>query len=185
MTQPVPERPGRYQRSTGGLVGAMLVTLLVVGLAATMCTVKHNDVGVKPEPVDYLAAVSALQEGGRRPVYPRSLPSGWIATSVHLGEDQASGWSLGALTGEGHFAGLVQSPEPVPDLVAKYVDKDAAEGQPVQLPGEVGPTWRTFTDQGGDTAYVTEVGQDSVMVYGSAPSAQLRELVASLTTDPV
>ena len=68
------------------------------------------------------------------------------------------------------------------DLVEEYVDEDAAEGEPIDLPGSLVTTWRTFGDTGGDRAYAAEVDGTTVLVYGSAPDADLQAVVATLST---
>ena len=35
-------------------------------------------------------------------------------------------------------------------------------------------TWTTWTDEGGDTGYAAEVGDETVLVYGSAPAEDLK-----------
>jgi hypothetical protein len=42
-----------------------------------------------------------------------------------------------------------------------------------------------FEDDGGDLAYAAEVGDEVVMVYGSAAEEDLRLVLDRLTTDPV
>ena len=54
---------------------------------------------------------------------------------------------------------------------------------PVQISGSVAPEWQTFSDPGGDHAFAAELGEETVLVYGSAPEDELRALVASLTTE--
>ena len=42
-----------------------------------------------------------------------------------------------------------------------------------------------FEDEGGDLAYAAELGDDVVMVYGSAGEEDLRVVLERLTTEPV
>src|SRR4051794_21622377 len=74
---------GRYQRSTGGLVGAVVVTVVaVVGIWALNAL--KNDHPSTPVPsVDYAAMVRAGRADHRLLVMaPPSLPKGWKATSA-------------------------------------------------------------------------------------------------------
>ena len=48
--------------------------------------------------------------------------------------------------------------------------------------GSVARHWGGYADPGGDLAYAAEVGDHSVLVYGSAPGDDLRAIVESLTT---
>ena len=51
------EQPGRYQRSTSGMVGALLVTLLAILAFVAFRACNRTDLEVKPDHVDYLAQV--------------------------------------------------------------------------------------------------------------------------------
>jgi hypothetical protein len=183
--RPAPgQRPARYPRTANGLVGSMIVTLLVIGAFVTVRALGRDDLEVKPEPVDYRSTVATVQESGRTVVYPADLPEGWIATSVHVvpGDDPAFG--VGLLTADGEFAGVRQEDAPLDDLLATYVDDEATEGKPLRVTGSVARTWRSFSDSGGDRAYAATLGDDEVLVYGSASAADLRRLLGTLTTEP-
>lgn len=183
--QPPTERPGRYQRSTSGLVGAMIVTVVAVLAFIGYRALNRDDLQITPERVDYLATVSTLQADGKRPIYPVALPDSWIATSVDVKPARTLDWGVGLLTADDEFVGIRQSAGSLDDLVETYVDEDADEGDQVTLSGALTDTWRTFTDAGGDRAYAAVVGDDQVLVFGSAPDAQLRAVVESLTQEPV
>ncbi|MFC4783315.1 DUF4245 domain-containing protein [Nocardioides sp. MAHUQ-72] len=177
--------PGRYQRSTNGLVGALLVTLLAIGAFVAFRAINRDTPEIKPTAVDYLSAVQGAQQGGFDVVYPPSLPDGWIADSVHLTPGERPSWGIGMLTDEGRFVGVRQEDSSLDDMLAEYVDEETDEGDPVTLSGTVGREWRTFSDAGGDHAYATEVGRQWVLVYGSAPTDDLRLVAEDLTTAPV
>jgi hypothetical protein len=169
--QPPPapgQRPARYPRTANGLIGSLLVTLLFVGAFVAFRALNRDNLEVKPEPVDYLARVSGIQQSGLDVVYPAGLPAGWIATSATFipGDDPAFG--VGMLTD---------------DLLTTYVDEETAEGEELSVPGSVARTWRSFTDAGGDRAYAATLGDDEVLVYGSASEADLRQVIESLTTE--
>jgi len=173
---------GRYQRSTNGLIGALLVTLLAIGVFVAFRAVNRDNPEMRPTSVDYLAAVQGAQQGGFDVVYPPSLPSGWIANSVHFTPGDRPAWGIGMLTDAGHFAGVRQEDASLDDLLHTYVDEDPTEGEKTQIDSELGSTWRSFSDSGGDHAYATELGDDVVLVYGSASPEDLRTLAGELTT---
>ncbi|HET7070318.1 MAG TPA: DUF4245 family protein, partial [Nocardioides sp.] len=75
-------QPGRYQRSPSGMVGALIVTLLVILAFVGFRALNRSDLDVKPEHVDYLAQVRYAQQAGSEVVYPARLPRGWYATNV-------------------------------------------------------------------------------------------------------
>ena len=176
------QRPARYPRTTNGLVGSLIVTLLAIGAFVALRALGRDELEVKPEPVDYRSTVTSLQEGGSTVVYPADLPRGWMATSVDVvaGDDPAFG--VGMLTADGEFAGVRQEDAPLDDLLATYVDDKPTEGAELTVTGSVARTWRSFTDSGGDRAYAATLGDDEVLVYGSASAADLRRLLGLLTT---
>ena len=186
MTAPVPERPGRYQRSTTGLLAALLVTVLAVVGFVGFRALNRDDLEVRPDKVDYLSTVKALQQDGSRPVYPATLPDGWLPTSVDVVPGSASlSWGVGILTDRDLFVGVRQSSRSLPDLLETYVDERAEEGDPVTIDSQVATTWQSFSDAGGDHALAAQVGEQWVLVFGSASEKDLQAVVESLTTDPL
>ncbi len=137
------------------------------------------------EPVDYLAVVSAAQDGGIDLVYPSSLPDGWIATDVRLDRAEGLTWSLPMLTAACKYVGLQVEDAKLADLITTYVDDDAMQGSEASIDSGVATTWSTWSDSGGDHAFAAEVGDSYVLVYGYAPVADLETVVRSLTTAPV
>jgi len=176
-------RPGRYQRSTGGLVGSMIVLVVFLLAFVAFRALTRDNPDVHPTRVDYLGAVQGLQTTGFDPAYPRTLPKGWLPDSVQVQPGRRGSWSVGMLTASGTFAGVHQEDADLTDLLHTYVDQNPAEGKPVTIPSAVGDRWRTFSDSGGDHAYATERGHQWILVYGSASTDDLRWLAAHLTTD--
>jgi hypothetical protein len=179
---------GRYQRSATGLIGAMVVTLVAIGAYLVFRAVTRDELEVEREPVDYLASVPYAQEEGFAVAYPPTLPDGWRATTADLETGAVPDWGLGILTDNDKFLGVGQNERAAGDLVEDYVDEDATEGDRVSLDSQVAPSWRSFTDDGGDYALVAELtgrseGQ-TLIVFGSAGEEQVRDLAASLTTAP-
>ena len=110
-TTPPPTKPSRHQRSMAGMIGAMLITLLVILGFVALRGFTRDQVETEVPPVDYL---------------------------------------------------------------------DAVEGDEVTLDSGVADTWTVWTDEGGDTGYAAEVGDETVLVYGSAPAEDLEEVIALL-----
>lgn len=197
--QPLPEQPapeqaapersgqqGRYTRSTGGMVGALMVTLLVIGAFVAFRAFDRSNLDVKPERVDYLSQVRIAQQsspdGAGDVVYPARLPAGWYATNVTFSPDGTrTGIDLSMLTPD-DYVGYVASPESVADLLTTYVDPHPTAGAPVEVDGSIAPRWDTWTDGGGDTALSAQHGGQSLLVFGTTSPAQLEQLAASLTT---
>lgn len=185
-------KPGRYQRSAGGMVGAMLLLLLVIGAFVAFRALTRDDVAVEPDHVDYLAIVRTYQESGVEVVYPTSLPKDWQATGAEVTPGKQLDWSLRTLTPEGEFAGVRESTRELDALITTYVDEHAERGDDVTIDSAVAGTWQQWSDAGGDTAYAARLspGLDPsrpswVLVFGSATPEQLRELAGRLTQDPV
>jgi hypothetical protein len=175
-------RPGRYTRSTSGLVGAILVlVVLVLGIVLVRGAFRETPT-FEPDPIDYRALVSTVQREGLTPAYPTALPEGWFVKDARFTPGDRPALDLAITTDEGRFAGLHQEDRAVGDLVDELVGSDATQGDDVRLPGTVAPVWQTFSDPGGDHAFAAELGDQTVLVYGSADEADLRGLAESLTT---
>jgi hypothetical protein len=172
---------GRYARTTNGLIASLVVTVLAVCAFVALRAFNSDDLEVKPETVDYLEAVDAAQGAGLSVVYPPSLPQGWQATSIDFVPGNHLAWGVGMLTDDGKFAGVRQENASVEDLLGTYVDENPTEGDPVDTPGAIAPTWQTWSDSGGDHAFSADVHGDTVLVYGSADVAALRDLLERLT----
>ncbi len=185
MTESQEPKPGgaRYSRTSGGLIGAMIVTVLAVlafvGFRAL--TTDHDPTPVQT--VDYVAVAKASRSDGKLKILvPEPLPSGWKATSATYTRGASPAWHLGMLTTSGRYVGVEEAAASVQDLATEHVDPDAKPGKDVTIGGE---TWQTFTDAGGDYA-VARSGTacdddvDSVLVVGTAPEKQIRELAGSL-----
>ncbi|HET6563662.1 MAG TPA: DUF4245 domain-containing protein [Marmoricola sp.] len=172
------ERPGRYQRSVSGMVGAMIVLVLVVGLFVAFRAINRNEPEHHVDAVDYSRPAEFAREQARFPILaPTELPEGWRATSVRFtnGRDQA--WHVGFLTGADQYVGLEQADETAENLVEQHVDEEATEGDPVTIDGE---EWQSWTDEGGDTALVKETDEVTTLVVGTAPQETLVEFVHTL-----
>lgn len=182
-------RPGRYQRSAAGLVSSLVVTVVVIGGLLYFLGAFRHDFEAKPEAIDYLDTVEAAQQAGLTPVYPASLPEGWIATGVDIKPGDEPVFMLRMLTDDSRFVAVRREDASVTALLSAWVDEevDVAEGYTVPdgVRRPVARTWKGYTDEGGDTAYAAELGEDTLLVFGSAPAAELQVVIDSLVTDPV
>lgn len=189
--QAPPGRPSRYNRSFGGLLAAMVVTVLFVAAYVGFRALTRDQPEVTPESVHYLSCVSDLQAAGTTVVYPIQLPAGWIDSSVDFSRGDPPSWQLGILTDRGEFVGVVQEKDQVSDLLSTYVDKSPVAGQDAAPPNGLGVTgWQTWSDTGGDHAYSTVLSSgplagETLLVYGSAPVQDQEALIDLLTLGPV
>lgn len=162
----------------------IVLVLVVIGIVLFRGAFRETP-EYEPEPIDYLALVESIQVGGLSPVYPEQLPDGWIVKEATFEPGDRPVFELAMTTDEDRFAGLRQEDDDASDLVRTYVGDDAVEGDPVTLDSDVATEWQTYADPGGDTAFAAEVGDETVLVWGSAPAEALQDLVETLTTQPV
>ncbi len=190
MSEP-PERPSRYDRSFGGLVAALIATVLFVAAYVGFRAFIREQPDVEPESVHYLSCVSDLQRADAMVAYPTALPAGWLDTSVAFERGTSPSWRIGMLTDRGEFVGLVQQKKDAEDLVRTYIDKAPVPGDDAAPENGLGVTgWQTWSDRGGDHGF--SAGLDSgplagqtLLVYGSAPVEDQEALIGLLTVDPV
>ena len=180
------ERPGRYPRTSSGLLAATVVTVVaVVGLVGLMALLR-DEPEVRPDEVDYLEVVGLAQDADLEPVYPSELPDGWISTRAEVTPDDRPDLDLSLLTDDEEFVGVVWTDEDLGDLLAERVDEDDVEdADPLTVSGSVASDWEGYADAGGDHAYGAEVGDRTVLVYGTASEADLAAVVSSLTAAPL
>lgn len=172
-----------HQRSFAGMIGAMLVTVVVGGGWYLLARGDQDPHPVEAQPWAFWVD-SGRSDGKLAILAPDALPKGWRATSASYDSGTDPHWHLGLLTATGKFVGLEESPSSTEDLVSEYVDENATRGKDVTIDGVA---WQTYTDSGGDYAVVRTVkapggGQERVLVFGSAPDAQIRSFAGSLST---
>jgi hypothetical protein len=166
-------------------VGALLVTLLVIGAFVAFRALNRDELEVGPEAVDYREQAALAQEAGLDVVYPRDLPKGWQATNVEVVPGERPVWAVSLLTDAKRYVGIRQEDDQLDDLLSTYVDENVEVRPDVRVEGSVAPQWQVFEDDGGDLAYAAELGDEVVMIYGSAGEEDLRLVLERLTTEPV
>ncbi|KAA1421329.1 DUF4245 domain-containing protein [Nocardioides humilatus] len=176
-------RPGKYQRSAGGLLAALVITVVAIGALLWFMGLFRDDVDNRPDRVDYLETVSEAQDAKLSPIYPAELPKGWIATGFDVVPGDNPTFEIRLLTDSDKFIGIRQEAEDVSTLIRQYVDEDASATDIYSARGSVAEAWQGYEDDGGDSAYASEVDGETVLVYGSASAADLREVIDSLTTE--
>ncbi len=185
------EKAGRYQRSFAGMLGALLVLILGIGVFVVLRDVTRVDPPDPVRPVDYVQPARFAQEEAPYEVLtPRALPEGWTATSVRFqpaAEDRS--WHVGVLTEDQRYIGIEQAERTPEAMVADFVDEEAQEGGEVDIDGR---TWRVWTDPGrdpgadpgtapaGDLALVREDDDATTLVVGTVSQDELGEFVATL-----
>lgn len=178
---------GRYNRSFNGLVGAMLViVVLVVGLVVLRNVVfGGQDQERRPVAVDYLSSLQGLQQNGFDPVYPETLPEGWIVTEVGAELSEEPSYRINLFTPEDDFVGIRQETTDLDAMLAEYVDEDTRSEDPLTGVGRVSQTWEGWSDTSGDLAYSAVVNGETVLVFGDVSAVDLAPLVGSLGTTEI
>lgn len=186
-----PEQPSRYNRSFGGLLAAMAVTVLFVAAYVGFRALTRDQPDIEPESVHYLSCVADLQAADTTVAYPVALPAGWIDSTVAFSRGTPPSWRMGILTDRGEFVGVVQEQDRLSDLLSTYVDKAPKQGADASPENGLGVTaWQTWSDSGGDHAFSAELeagplAGETLLVYGSAPVADQEALIGLLTLDPL
>lgn len=171
------EQAGRYQRSAAGMIGAMLVLLAVIAAFVTLRELNRSDPQSPVRAVDYEQSLRFARAQADLPILaPEPLPEGWRATSVEFVPDPPR-WHLGMLTAADRYVGLEQSRSDVDDMVETYVDREAVPGGSVEIAGE---PWRSWTDDGGDTALTRVEDGVTTLVVGTLNRDDLAAFVQSL-----
>lgn len=171
-------QPSRHQRSTGGLIGSMIVLVLVVLGIVVFRGAFRDTPDYQPDDIDYLPLVFGVQQLGHTVAYPPTIPEGWTTKATSDASEPA--FDLVFTTADEHTAGVHQGDTPTRELIDTYVGSNAGEsGETLTTP--LG-TWTGWRDTDADHAWTTEIGDESVLVYSSGDPDALRSLVESLTT---
>ena len=172
------QQSARYQRSAGGMVGALLllVVLILAYLGLQALTGNRH-----PDPVHTVAYgqdVPAARKAADFPLLaPPRLPQGWRATTVSFSGPPDAHWHLGVLTATDRYVGLEQGHDTVRSMVQAYVDKAAYRGRPVDVEGAA---WASYTDPGGDLALVRRTRGTTTLVVGhEVPRSDLVSYIES------
>lgn len=176
-------RPGRYERSFGGLIGSMIVLVLVVlGIVVFRGTFRDTP-EYTPSVVDYDALIASAQEAGLEPVYAPELPAGWSVKDAAYEQGERPLLDVVFATDDERTAGIHQEDISERDLLEAYVGDGATESD-ATLTTPVG-TWVGWEDSDGDHAWTLELGDDTVLVFSSGDAGALESFVESLTTEPI
>ncbi|MGH1562004.1 DUF4245 domain-containing protein [Mumia sp. DW29H23] len=154
------------------VMGAILVGLFVVGNFFW-----GNSAGERP-PVAYEQTVKEVRQSAPYPVYaPTSLPEGWRSNGVLYRPGREGRWHLGILTDGDRYIGLEQQIDSAPRMVEKYAPA-VEQREDVEVAGK---TWQLWTGDG-ETTFVREEGEMTVLVTGPAPRKDIEHFIGLLTT---
>ncbi len=157
----------------------MLVLVAIVIAFVIFRAVNRDDPPDPVQTVDYVKVADyARDQAPFSLLAPTRLPTGWRATTVNYLDGARPRWHVGLLTDRDRYVGLEQSTSSAGSMVETYVDEAAVAGDPVTV-GDA--TWETWTDEGGDLAFVREDGDTTTLVVGhQVPQAELVGFASSL-----
>ncbi|HET8717777.1 MAG TPA: DUF4245 domain-containing protein [Nocardioidaceae bacterium] len=173
------QQSGRYQRSAGGMVGALVVLLGVIAAFVAFRAVNRDNPQDPVDPVDYRPTVEFARGRASFPLLaPAALPDGWVATSAGFTPPPREHWHLGLLTAQERYVGLEQDPDAsVRSMLEEFVDPQPRRAGDATI---AGVRWQVWRDDGGDTALVRHGRQVTTLVVGTAPRAVLVDFAGSL-----
>ena len=152
------------------VLGAVVLGLWLFGQLLTQTPDKPTS------DADWRTAASGVeQRAGFAPLAPEELPDGWRATRAELIDTR---WQLNLVTQDGEFVGLSQVPGDAKSLRTLIKDR-APDSEPDGTVRIAGDEWQLLT-AGEETTLARVVGQEAVVVTGTAPRQQMQDYVASL-----
>lgn len=165
---------------------------LVVALVASLAIVLFLVVVVvrpdspPPAPVDYRAIAADAQGAATEHLLAPALPAGWSANSAEFDRKSAVlDWYVGFVTPTTQFIALDQGIEANPTWTADILDGAASTGAIVID----GLRWTIYDHRAaegpGNFAYSmsTTSGASTVVLHGTAPTAEFQLLASSIAAD--
>ncbi len=172
------EQPSRYQRSFGGLVGALIVAIAVIAGYVVFRAILRVDPPDPVQAVDYVAAASYAQQQISFPIAaPTELPPGWIATSASSRIAPEPRWHLGMLTQNRKYVGVEESTLTPEEMAKAAIDPAATQGADVSAGGV---TWQRWTGPGDNIAYVRRAQGYTLLLVTTAGDDTLQILISTL-----
>ncbi|WP_411701453.1 DUF4245 domain-containing protein [Conyzicola sp.] len=158
-------------------VGLMLVIVIVV---------------VRPdqparEPVDFADVAAQAQPTIDEPLAVPDVPGQWTSNNADLGQarDGVSTWYIGFITPSSQFIALSQGIDANPTWLLTLLDQQLATG--TETVG--GREWTVYDNRDGDDpgnlayAMVTESGDSTYVLYGTADTNEFRTLAGSVAKE--
>jgi Protein of unknown function (DUF4245) len=180
---PVSDTRSGYRQSVGGLVGAVAMSLLLIGAVWLLSRFQQHD-PINPAPtVDFKGPLAEARAAAPFPVLaPHPVPPGWRATSARWdGSGPVKTWHLGLLTARGvdaQYVGLDQSNDVPGEFLAATTRADEPHGN-VRIEGAA---WRVLTSSDGhETALVLQRPAVTTIVSGTASESVLDGYAQSLS----
>ncbi len=177
-------RKHRANQTMRNLVWSLIASL---GIVLFLVLVVVRPAGAPPKPIDYRAIASQSQPTVTSTLAAPQLPKGWSANaaSIDTGADGITTWSIGFITADQQYIGLVQGID---------ADRTWAAGQlknarSTSTSSIAGTDWLTYdrrsADDPGNYAYSlsTVTGQDTFLLHGTASTHEFRVLATAITDE--
>ena len=136
------------------------------------------------EPVDFAEVAAEAQPTIDEPLAVPAVPSQWKSNSADLGQskDGVSTWYIGFITPSAEFIALSQGIDANPTWLLTLLDQHLATGTETVD----GREWTVYDNRDGDDpgnlayAMVTESGDSTYVLYGTADTNEFRTLAGSV-----
>lgn len=173
----------RSRKTINNLVFSLLATL---GAAIVLVLLVPRSDTPLTRLVDFNAVAEQAQPGIDVPLAAPILPDGWGANVAEWragGGDGVSSWYIGLLTPEDEFIGLTQAVDANPTWISEQLD-DVTAADTITIEGVEWDVYRNPApaDERGnfDAALVTEAGDSSYLLIGTAPDEEFAVLAGAL-----
>ncbi|GAA3532856.1 hypothetical protein AFL01nite_19090 [Aeromicrobium flavum] len=169
-----------YSRGNPAM-GDVLRSVLVLGVGVLVVWLLGRLLTVTPEnptsEVDWRAAAGVVESrAGFVPLVPAEVPDRWRATRAELIDGR---WQLNLVTGDDEYVGLSQRRGDAQGL-GTLVEDRAPGGEEAGTVKIAGRAWQVRTGPEDTTTFAGLVGEEAVVVTGSAERDVLEDYVASL-----
>ena len=183
-----PFQAAKTRRRGRETVRDMVISMAVVGLgiAALMLVTWRPKPEAQVRVIDWKPAATAAQSASQYPVAtPVGLSDQWRATSARFEvEPQSAGkpvWHVGYVTPNNAYAAIEQSDADPSVFISRTVDGGRPDGEVVVG----GRPWQSYgPGANGFRSLVRSEGSSTIIVTGSADSAELTALAAALQNAP-
>ncbi|WP_394769819.1 DUF4245 domain-containing protein [Lacisediminihabitans sp.] len=174
-------RKHRSNQSLINLVLALLASLAVV-LVLVLVVVRPDQPA--RQPVDFVGDAAKSQSLVGAPLAAPRLPAGWSANDdgVTTSADGITAWTIGFITPKTQFIGLKQGIDANRTWVSNALERARATG----MESFGGLEWTVYDRRAqsdtGNIAYAltTTVGRSSIVLYGTAETAEFRVLATAI-----
>lgn len=175
----------RSRKTINNLVYSLLVT---VGLVAVIYFLVPRAEGEPNWKVDYIAASQVASQSLGEELLVPAMPEEWRANAAELRNatnGQVVSWYIGFITPSDKFIAFNEAFDADATWVSTELKEYPATGE-VTLDGQVWTEYdnRSMNDPGNvEYAMVTTAGRSTIVLFGTADSAEFLQLATSITAD--